>query len=168
MVMVMVVVVVLVMMVMVIVMMVMVAARRAQKSPTRLGISPAELGGLLCCRGHSGAQRRRPRSLQSSPSSSCIDGAGATADGVGAGPGATAGAGASATVDGVRALAPCPRAISDQAVRAKRDRARALLEPRRSYQRRVTQVAAGRGTAFGKIRKLLVFQNLLCPFPQKR
>ena len=157
-----VVVMVLVMMVMVIVMMVMVAARRAQKSPARLGLLPCRARGPSC------AQRRRPRSLQSSPSSSCIDGAGATADGVGAGPGATAGAAASATVDGVRALAPCPRAISDQAVRAKRDRARALLEPRRSYQRRVTQVAAGRGTAFGKIRKLLVFQNLLCPFPQKR
>ena len=115
----MVVVMVLVMMVMVIVMMVMVAARRPQKSPARLGLLPCRARGPSC------AQRRRPRSLQSSPSSSCIGGAGATA-----------GAGASATVDGVRALAPCPRAISDQAVRAKRDRARALLEPRRSYQRR--------------------------------
>ena len=77
----MVVVMVLVMMVMGIVMMVMVAAQGAQvKNPLQgsvLQSSPAELGGLLCCRGHSGAQpgrrasrrsERRPK-LRSSPAS---------------------------------------------------------------------------------------------------
>ena len=53
------VVVVLVMMVMVIMMMVMVAAQGAQvKNPLQGSVlqgSPAELGGLRCCRGHSGA-----------------------------------------------------------------------------------------------------------------
>ena len=80
--------VVVVMMVMVIMMMVMVAAQGAQvKNPLQgsvLQSSPAELGGLLCCRGHSGAQpgrraswrsERRPK-LRSSPSNSCIGGRG--------------------------------------------------------------------------------------------
>ena len=63
------VVVVLVMMVMVIMMMVMVAAQGAQvKNPLHgsvLQSSPAELGGLRCCRGHSGAQPGRRASRRS-------------------------------------------------------------------------------------------------------
>ena len=75
------VVVVLVMMAMVIVMMVMGrCARGESQNPLQgsvLQSSPAELGGLLCCRGHSGAQpgrrasrrsERRPK-LRSSPAS---------------------------------------------------------------------------------------------------
>ena len=73
--------------------------------------------------------------MRPSPSSSCIDGAGATADGVGAGPGAAAGAGASAAVDGVGALARCPRAFSDS----------------RTYSAVFTYPAASRRPAPGEI-----------------
>ena len=84
-----VVVMVLVMMVRVIVMMVMVAAQEAKvKNPLQgsvLQSSPAELGGLRCCRGRSGAQPgcrayRRPEAPAKAAVVAGIDGRGPAAE----------------------------------------------------------------------------------------